>query len=103
MLFAPLAQAGTITVTTSADNVPAPAGSLREAINNAAASGDTIVFAPGLAGQTIALGFDDPKVVGASPAAPFGPTGIVIDGKNLTIDGSAAKGLVISGGNTRRI
>src|SRR5262245_57844665 len=34
---------------------------------------------------------------------PFGPTALVIDGKNLTIAGTAAPGLVISGNNQRRI
>lgn len=46
------------------------AGSLRQAIADAAASGDTITFVPALAGQTIMLGSD-----------------LTID-KDLTIDGS---------------
>src|SRR5207237_3688850 len=73
-------------------------GSLRQAIADAAASAgpDTIAFAPSLAGQTIALTSNDPK-------ASFGPTGLVIDNDAITIDGSAAPGLQISGSDQRRL
>ncbi|MBD2072292.1 hypothetical protein H6F93_33005 [Leptolyngbya sp. FACHB-671] len=61
------------------------AGSLRQAIANAKA-GDTIKFAPNLAGQTITLR----SQLEVSP------------GKNLTIDGADAAGLTISGNKTSR-
>ena len=74
----------TIFVTNTAD---AGVGSLRTAIATAAA-GDTIAFAPTLAGQTIGLTSGQ----------------IAIDpGKNLIIDGSAAPNLTISGSNLSRI
>jgi Ca2+-binding RTX toxin-like protein len=74
----------TLTVTTIADS---GAGSLRNAIATAAA-GDTIVFAASLANQTITL------TSGQIEIAP---------GKNITIDGSGAPGLAISGNNASRI
>ncbi len=49
--LAPLARATTYTVTSTADSGP---GSLRYLVNNAS-SGDTIVFADALSGQTITL------------------------------------------------
>ncbi|HEY9607166.1 MAG TPA: choice-of-anchor D domain-containing protein [Allocoleopsis sp.] len=73
----------TLTVTSTADN---GTGSLREAIA-IAQSGDTIVFAPTLANQTIGL----PN------------NGQLIVNKSLTIDGANAPGLTISGSNTTRI
>ncbi|MBD2465832.1 DUF4347 domain-containing protein [Oscillatoria sp. FACHB-1407] len=73
-----------ITVTTTADS---GAGSLRAAIA-AATAGTTIQFAANLANQTITL------TSGQLEIAP---------GKNITIDGSAAAGLRISGNNSSRI
>ncbi|MBW4654677.1 MAG: hypothetical protein KME20_16800 [Kaiparowitsia implicata GSE-PSE-MK54-09C] len=74
----------TITVTTTADS---GAGSLRTAIANAT-SGTTIQFAASLANQTIRL--------------TSGQLSVSV-GKNLTIDGSAASNLTISGNNQSRI
>lgn len=74
----------TILVTNTAD---AGVGSLRTAIATAVA-GDTIAFDPSLAGQTIALTSGQIDI---------------IPGKNLTIDGSAAPNLTISGSNLSRI
>ncbi|MCS6793081.1 MAG: DUF4347 domain-containing protein, partial [Oscillatoriaceae bacterium SKYG93] len=73
---------GTLTVTNNADSGP---GSLRNAIATAT-PGDTIVFAPSLAGQTITL-----------------TSGQILINKNLIIDGAAAPGLTISGNNTSRV
>lgn len=73
-----------ITVTSTADS---GAGSLRKAIADAR-SGDTIQFASNLANQTIRL---------TSGQLEISP------GKNLTIDGSGAANLTISGNNTSRI
>ena len=73
----------TIIVANNSDSGP---GSLRAAIASAVA-GDTITFAPGLAGQTIAL---------TSGQLDISP------GKNITIDGAAAAGLTISGSNASR-
>ncbi|MEC4802854.1 MAG: choice-of-anchor D domain-containing protein [Jaaginema sp. PMC 1079.18] len=74
----------TLNVTSAADS---GTGSLREAIASAN-SGDTIVFDSSLAGKTITLtsGQIDLKV-----------------GSNLTIDGSGAAGVTISGNNASRI
>ncbi|KAB8317723.1 hemolysin [Tolypothrix campylonemoides VB511288] len=72
----------TITVSSAADN---GAGSLRNAIAQAQ-SGDTIQFGSNLAGQTITLN-----------------SGQLTVNKNLTIDGSGAAGLTISGNNASRI
>ncbi|MGP0070165.1 MAG: beta strand repeat-containing protein [Isosphaeraceae bacterium] len=60
----------------------------------------TITFDPTLAGTTIALTSDD-----ASGDDGFGPTAFVIDdaGVTITIDGSAAPGLVLSGDGARRV
>lgn len=74
----------TITVTSAADN---GAGSLRAAIANAN-SGDTIAFDGSLAGQTITLTGGQIELAVKS---------------NLTIDGSGAAGLTISGNNASRI
>lgn len=73
-----------ITVTTIADS---GAGSLRAAIASAQ-SGDTITFGSNLSNQKITL--------------TSGQLSISV-GKNLTIDGSAAPGLSISGNQTSRI
>ncbi len=85
------------TVTTNADK---GFGSLRNAILSAAANdpfqADTIDFSPALAGQTITLTTND-------AITAFGPTGLVITNDNITIDGSAAPGLQISGSNARRV
>ncbi|MEM9007753.1 MAG: LamG-like jellyroll fold domain-containing protein [Cyanobacteria bacterium P01_F01_bin.86] len=71
----------TITVTNTKDS---GTGSLRDAIA-LAEDGDTISFAPDLAGQTIRLNEQ-----------------LVVD-KSLTIDGDAAPGLTLSGENKTRI
>jgi predicted outer membrane repeat protein len=73
----------TINVTNTADS---GAGSLRNAIA-AAANGDVIKFAPKLAGETITL-----RSQLEVPA-----------GKSLTIDGSDARGLILSGNDQNRI
>jgi hypothetical protein len=74
-------QASTVTVTSAADSGP---GSLRAALADAAA-GTTIVFSPTLAGATIQL---------ASTLRIERP---------LSIDGAAAPGLTLSGGDTTRV
>src|SRR5262245_56979149 len=67
-------------------------GSLRQAIADAAtnAGADTITFDPGLAAHTIALTSDEAN-------SSFGHTGLVINNDSITIDGSAAPGLQLSG------
>lgn len=91
------AHAATLTVTTAADSGP---GSLREAVL-ASTSGDVIVFDAALAAMTIHLTTTD-STHGLD--APFGPTAIVIDGLDVTIDGAAAPGLTIDvGATTQRI
>ncbi|MGL4376031.1 MAG: DUF4347 domain-containing protein, partial [Microcoleaceae cyanobacterium] len=72
----------TITVTNLNDN---GAGSLRNAIASAS-PGDTIIFDPSLANQTITLS-----------------SGQLIVNKDITIDGSNATGLTISGNNASRV
>jgi hypothetical protein len=74
------------------------AGSLRDALASAAgnAEADTIQFDAGLAGGTISL-------TSNHATGTFGPTGLVISGDTVTIDGSDAPGLKISGANARRI
>jgi predicted outer membrane repeat protein len=73
---------GTLTVTTTADK---GSGSLRDAIAKAK-SGDIIQFNKALTGRTITL-----------------TSGQLALTKNLTIDGSAAAGLTISGNNASRV
>ncbi len=68
-------------VTSTADSGP---GSLRQAIANAT-QGTPITFAPSLAGQTITL-----------------KTELLI-ARNITIDASAAPGVILSGGGTNRV
>lgn len=70
------------TVTNTADS---GAGSLRKALGSVCVGG-TISFAPALAGQTITL-----------------TSGPLTLGKNVTVDGSAAPGLTISGNTTDRV
>jgi hypothetical protein len=70
---------------TVTNNLDSGAGSLRAEIG-AANPGDIVVFAPGLAGQTIQLTSDE----------------LVID-KSLTIQGPGAGLLTISGGNIWRV
>ncbi|MCD8489797.1 MAG: DUF4347 domain-containing protein [Desertifilum sp.] len=72
----------TAIVTTTADS---GAGSLRNAIATAN-PGDTIIFSASLANQTITL-----------------TSGQLEINKNLTIDGSAAANLILSGNNTSRV
>ena len=83
------------TVTSAADS---GVGTLRQAILDAATNNeaDTITFDPGLTDQTITLTSDDPNTA-------FGPTALVISGDDITIDGSDAPHLQISGNDTRRI
>jgi beta-glucanase (GH16 family) len=71
-----------VTVTNSADS---GLGSLRRALASVCAGG-TLTFSEALAGQTITL-----------------LSGPLTLGKNVTIDGSAAPGLAISGNNTDRV
>jgi hypothetical protein len=71
-----------VTVTNTAD---AGVGSLRRALNSVCAGG-TVTFSDSLAGQTITL-----------------LSGPLTLGKNVTIDGSAAPGLTISGNNADRV
>ncbi len=73
---------------------------LRYAITQSLAAGGntTITFDPSLAGLTIALTSDD-----ASGDHGYGPTAFVIDEPGITIDGSAAPGLTISGDGARRV
>ncbi|MDY6940731.1 MAG: DUF4347 domain-containing protein [Cyanobacteriota bacterium] len=79
--------AGTFAIFTVSNNDDSGAGSLREAIANAN-SGDTIQFDPSLANQTITLTSGEITV------------GV---GKDITIDGSGADNLTISGNNASRI
>jgi beta-glucanase (GH16 family) len=72
----------TLTVTNTADNGP---GSLRRALSSVCVGG-RIDFAPALAGQTITL-----------------LSGPLVLGKNVTVDASAAPGLVVSGNNADRV
>jgi beta-glucanase (GH16 family) len=71
-----------VTVTSAAD---AGAGSLRRALSSVCVGG-TVTFSDALAGQTITL-----------------LTGPLTLGKNVTIDGSAAPGLTISGNDSDRV
>src|SRR5947209_6075234 len=67
------------------NNLDSGTGSLRADIA-AAASGDTIVFAPSLAGQTITLAYNELAIT-----------------KSLTIQGLGAGQLTISGGGHTRV
>lgn len=71
---------------TVSNNQDSGSGSLRNAIS-AANSGDTVFFSPSLAGQTIMLS--------STLEIPVG--------KNLTIDGTGAPGITISGNNAVRV
>ncbi len=100
VLVPSVARAATFTVTSSAN---AGAGSLRAALTSAG-SGDTIVFDPSLAGALINLVTPDPRtLVGGSPLIPFGPTALVVDHVDVTIDGSSAPGVQIDGASTWRV
>ncbi len=84
------AQAQIFTVTNTNDS---GTGSLRAAITAAdAANGGTIVFSSSLAGQTIVAG-----------SGTNGPLPVINTTGTVTIDGSAASGLTISGNNTNRV
>lgn len=98
-LLANPGQAAEFTVTSAADS---GAGSLRQALIDTAlnAEADTVHFAPALAGGTIALTTNSSYV---NLLTKFGPTGLVIDGHAVTLDGSDAPFLVISGVNARRV
>ncbi len=73
-------------------------GDLRFCLNQAGADqkADTITFASSLAGQTIQLaGFGNGK---------YGTTAFVVNpSANITVDGSAAPGLTVSGGGNTRL
>jgi hypothetical protein len=75
----------TLTVTSAADTAVAGDGSLRGEIA-AARSGDTIQFAPSLAGQTITLAYGELAI-----------------SKSLNIEGLGASQLTISGNNQDRV
>jgi hypothetical protein len=96
---APGAGAATFTVMNANDS---GAGSLRQAILDASGSpgADIIVFDASLAGQTITLTSDSTY---PNLGTTFGPTALVINIDNITIDGSAASGLSISGNSARRV
>ena len=83
------------TVTSAADSGD---GTLRAAILEAADAGgsNTIDFDASLAGQTITLTSRDTDT-------SYGPTALVINGDNVTIDGSNAPLLQLSGDGTQRI
>lgn len=89
LLFGRSAQAATVLTVTINSDGPSDACdsncSLRDALA-AAVSGDTIVFDPSLAGQTIVL-----------------TNGEMMIDKSITIDGSGAPGLTIDGDQTSRI
>jgi len=76
---------GTLALITVTNNNDSGAGSLREAIATAAV-GDTIVFDPSLANQTITL-----------------TSGQLVIDKNLTLDGADAANLTISGNKSSRV
>ena len=73
---------------------------LREAFDQAVAGNQiaTIEFAPSLAGQTITLSMSD-----MSWMSVYGATGLVDNGAMITINGSGAPGLIISGGGGERL
>ena len=73
-----------VTVTNTSDN---GAGSLRRALSSVCVGG-TVHFSDALAGQTITL---------------LSVSGSLTLGKNVTIDGSAAPGLTISGNDSNRV
>ena len=85
----------TYTVTSPNDS---GTGTLRQAILDAEMdeTADTIDFAASLAGDTITLTSNDTTTA-------YGPTALVISTGNITIDGSGAPLLQISGDNARRI
>ncbi len=104
--------AKTYTVNVATDNSGTSAGSgsgttgdLRYCLNQAMlddGSADTIVFASSLAGATITL--TSGLSTGLFSINIYGPTAfLVIGNDNITIDGSAAPGLTISGGNAERL
>lgn len=84
------------TVTTTADSGP---GSLRQAIADSFndLGPDYIGFAPGLAGQTINL------QAATQTAFDLGPVAISVLKDTVTIDGTAAPGLILSGQNQTRL
>ncbi len=87
----------TFVVNSTADIASPPPGTvtLRSAVLAADADGgpDTITFSPSLAGQTITLSLVGDGTAGPS-ALPVGSAGAAT---TVTIDGSAAPGLVVSG------
>jgi hypothetical protein len=78
-----LMQPSQVTVTNTNDS---GAGSLRQALD-IVASGGSVDFDPGLAGSTITLS--------------SGP--LVVSGKQVSVDGSTAPGITLSGGNADRV
>ena len=99
--FAYLGATTSYTVTDGGDT-PGNAGdvTLSYAIDQAVANDEiaTIGFSPSLSGSTITLSTND-----TSPANVYGPTALVVDGTVITIDGSGAPGLTISGGGSLRL
>ncbi|MCA8926162.1 MAG: hypothetical protein KDD82_30425, partial [Planctomycetes bacterium] len=99
LLLAGSARAATFTVTNTNDT---GAGSLRQAVAdaNGTPGDDEIVFGASLAGQTIVLLTND-----ATGTPLFGSTALFVSeaAASLTVQGSAAPGLTISGQSARRI
>ena len=94
-------QTNPLLVNTSADTFATAPGELdlRQAMNvaNVVTGDPTIAFDASLAGETITL-----VNVDTSAANVYGNTALVDDGADITIDGSGAPGLVISGNDTLR-
>ncbi len=85
----------TFTVSSTADS---GSNTLRQAILDAAENdeADTIDFDASLAGETITLTSNDSDTA-------YGPTALVINNDNITIDGSNAPLLTLSGNGARRL
>ena len=102
LLLAPALRADTLTVTSNADS---GAGTLRQAVLDAAASGDTIVFAASLSGATIVLGSEIALAKSLAIDASSLPAGVTISGNNasriFSVAGSqvALQSLTLTGGN----
>ena len=81
LLLAPALHADTLTVTNNADS---GAGTLRQAVLNAAASGDTIDFAAGLSGATLVLGSEAVMAKSLAIDASSLPAGVTISENNAS-------------------
>lgn len=99
LLLAPAIAHAQRTVTNDRNTDP---GSLRDALDHAV-SGETIRFDASLAGALINLVTPDTRTLGSGPAIPLGPTALVVDGIDVTIDGTDAPGLQIDGASTWRV